>query len=1179
LELIIKNKQYKFISLLVLVVFLAMGLFAFFIIKNAINESIESQAIVFAQSAAVQATTARTVYNKEVATKLLKDGFGANVNYEHMKGYVPLPAQFLKMLGLASTNSTDGLLHYKPVSKWNLNATQGLDDDFLRWAWPQIEQQDKLSPSNPITWKPVWRVEQQGGEKVLRYLYADAASQASCVACHNSYENQPAIIARRVAEHVPVGKQWKLNQLMGALSITIPLSGVDVNDMILTQIRRTGILIFGILLISLFLGMWFSRTLAKQEISFNETEKDLHRAEKEAHDAMELLNAKQDVERAFSELSAYTQAIDQHAIVSITDVEGRLTHVNEKFCESSGYTREELIGQAYNITNANLQPKSHYVELWNTIKNGNIWHGEECDRTKSGELIWLDSTIVPTKDADGRIIHFISVRIDVSESKLAQQRLEAANQKAEEATRAKSIFLANMSHEIRTPMNAIIGMSYLAMKTELTPRQRDYIEKAHSAAKSLLVIVNDILDFSKVEAGKLELEKTRFILEEVTGDSLSLLRQRAHEKEVELLFDITDRRLLGDSGAFLGDGMRLGQIIINLLSNAVKFTHQGYVKLSIGIEDCTDDEMLLRFTVRDTGIGMTVEQVGNLFQEFSQADGSTTRKYGGTGLGLAISKKFVELMGGRIWIESVPGEGSNFIFNARFPIAKPVPLVAGVIPGVDALRMLVVDDQVEARLVLVDLLNALGVGNAEGLGVDCATNGATALAMIRQAQDAGQPYDMLLIDWVMPEMNGGELLEALKSLGMSHLPLSVVVSAYDSDVIRNIASGLGVQHFLSKPVLPEALRKLLNILTGHVVKIHSYSDENHNGADLNGMRVLLVEDNLINQQLAVELMECRGIKVTVANNGREALDQLSAFSADHYHVVLMDLQMPVMDGYEATRRLRADARYFSLPLVAMTAHAMVEERDRCLAMGMNGHLSKPIEPDDFYAMLSLYYTASDDLVPCIINPIIVADAPVLPEITGLDVASGVRRAGNNPKLYIQLLSRFTSDFADCNQSFSGFFANAQWDEAERLAHTLKGLAATLGANEVSVLAGTLEVASKQQDVSGAANVFSELMQLLTPLLVALAQYVAGSVVESVVAEIDENVKERKLPDCLPLLRKLLSEGDSDAIDLWDKHHKEFVLVLPAQVVHRIATAIQNFEFDVALASLAELSAEFLKSTS
>jgi signal transduction histidine kinase/DNA-binding response OmpR family regulator/HPt (histidine-containing phosphotransfer) domain-containing protein len=744
--------------------------------------------------------------------------------------------------------------------------------------------------------------------------------------------------------------------------------------------------------------------------------------------------------------------------------------------------------------------------------------------------------------------------------------LKEANHKAEDATRAKSMFLANMSHEIRTPMNAVIGMAYLALKTELTPRQQDYISKIHSAGQNLLGIINDILDFSKVEAGKLELEQSRFILEDVAGNALSLLRQRAHEKEIELLFDVTDPLLLGDSGALLGDALRLGQIITNLLSNSVKFTHQGYVKLTVSSEERNDDEVMLRFSLRDTGIGMTPQQMGNLFQEFSQADGSTTRKYGGTGLGLTISKKFVELMEGRIWVESTPGEGSTFIFTARFPIAKPVPPLPAVLPDVDVLRVLVVDDQPEARLVLIDLLTVLGVGSAHGKEIDSAASGEEALAMLRQASDAGQPYDLLLLDWVMPVMDGGVVLQALQSSGMAHLPLSVIVSAHDSEMMHEMASQLGVKHFLSKPVLPEALRRLLNILTGNTVIERGDSQTGHIDTNFNGMRILLVEDNLINQQIAVELMECRGIEVTVANNGQEAIDQLAEVEPDHYHLVFMDLQMPVMDGYEATRRLRADPRYFSLPLIAMTAHAMVEEREHCRALGMNDHLSKPIEPDDFYSMIARYYTAprvtaevSPDTRPLAQSVNLI---PQLPDIPGLDTAAGLRRAGNNIKLYSQMLSLFTNDYANFNQTFSDYLANSNWKKAEHSAHTLKGVASTLGA---MLPAGELEAACKAGNADAATAALDTLTPLLTPLIAALQQHFAAAHSdEPVTAEPSSENHFGKLPDCVPQLFEFLSGSDLDSIELWGENQQEFALALSPQTMQQIDTAMQNFDFEAAL---------------
>ena len=408
-----------------------------------------------------------------------------------------------------------------------------------------------------------------------------------------------------------------------------------------------------------------------------------------------------------------------------------------------------------------------------------------------------------------------SIEADIGRRQAAQLALEDARNQAQNATKAKSMFLANMSHEIRTPMNAIIGMVYLALKTDLNARQRDYISKAHGAAKMLMEIINNILDFSKIEADKMELEHSRFLVDEIVANALSLLKQSAYEKGIALLFDVDDPHILGENGALLGDSLRLSQILTNLLSNAIKFTHRGHVKLAVSIEEQDSESMTLCFSVSDTGIGMTAEQVDNLFHEFTQADGSITRKYGGTGLGLAITKRFVSLMGGHIGVESKPGEGSRFICTVRFlraPQRVPVPVH---LPGVQNLRVLVVDDQHEARVVLVNMLRQFGVGKALDSGIDSATNGKTALEMIEQAQQEDLPYHLLMLDWVMPDMGGEQVLRNLHEQHPDKLPVPVIVSAYDTDAMHDTLSGLNAKLFLSKPVLPEALRDLLKASTGH----------------------------------------------------------------------------------------------------------------------------------------------------------------------------------------------------------------------------------------------------------------------------------------------------------------------------------------------------------------------------
>jgi CheY-like chemotaxis protein/HPt (histidine-containing phosphotransfer) domain-containing protein/anti-sigma regulatory factor (Ser/Thr protein kinase) len=636
------------------------------------------------------------------------------------------------------------------------------------------------------------------------------------------------------------------------------------------------------------------------------------------------------------------------------------------------------------------------------------------------------------------------------------------------------------------------------------------------------------------------------------------------------LFDVAEPQLLGESGALMGDALRLGQVISNLLANAVKFTHHGCVKLSIQVQGNDPLGLTLHFAVRDTGIGMNEEQIGRLFQEFTQADGSTTRKYGGTGLGLTISKRVVALMGGRIWVESIPNQGSTFHFTARFQLTMPPAPPSVPLPRAASIRALVVDDQPDARLALVDLLGALGVGAELPGGIDGADDGDTALAMIGQAEQAGRPYDLVLIDWVMPRLDGAGTLKALQTRSGGPAPLPVVVSAYDSDVVHDAARALGAIHFLPKPVLPESLRDLIRSLAGSDTETRRNEAPAQAVPDLRGLRVLLVEDNPINQQLAIELMESRGVQVDVAGNGQECLSRIHDHRPEHYDVVLMDLQMPLMDGYEATRLLRLDARYIGLPIFAMTAHAMAEERQRCMLLGMNGHVSKPIDPALLYATLAQLHAASAGTRPGPTTALVggttlgaASEGPALPDIAGLDARTGVRYANGKAAFYVQLLQQFAHDHVSFRADLEALIASNRWDEATRQVHTVKGLCASLGADQARALLVDLEANLHRRDEAGARDGLAAAGDAVARLVTGLQGYFAMAEKPDA-ADVVAPRHTTPSSDWLPRLRQLLHEGDNEARELWRSSREEIAAELPLHTVQRVSQALANYEFDAAL---------------
>lgn len=717
---------------------------------------------------------------------------------------------------------------------------------------------------------------------------------------------------------------------------------------------------------------------------------------------------------------------------------------------------------------------------------------EEWVTYPDGTRVLLDTVRSPLRDQNGQLLGILSIARNITERKAAEDEVLRAKELAEEATRMKSDFLANMSHEIRTPMNAIIGMSHLALKTEMTPRQRDYIGKVQSSAQHLLGIINDILDFSKVEAGKMTIEQTDFELEKLLDNVAGLITDKSHSKGLELVFDVA-----ADVPQFLvGDSLRLGQILINYANNAVKYTEAGEIAISVRVQERTASQALLHFAVKDTGIGLTPEQVSRLFQSFQQADSSTTRKYGGTGLGLAISKNLAELMGGQVGVESSFGHGSTFWFTVRVGIGESKAHDRLPVPDLRGRRALVVDDNAMARMVMVEMLSSMTFTVTE------AASGEAAIAAVRDAAARGEDFDIVYLDWRMPTMDGIETARQLKTLRLDKAPFIVMATAHGREEVLKEAHSVGIEDVLVKPVNASVLfDTTMGALSGEREQqpreavAPAVAAPSKEMSAIQGARILLVEDNDINQLVAGEILRDAGFLVEIACNGQIALDKIAAAP---YDLVLMDMQMPVMDGVTATVEIRRQERFASLPIVAMTANAMQTDRDRCLESGMNDFLVKPINPEALFAMLARWIKPGKTAQPAAARAAHAASPGVAAEgigaIAGLDIPTGLTRMMGKKPLYLAMLRRFADGQGGCGAGVRAALDAGDWATAERLAHTAKGVGGNIGAMDLPLHAAELETALRERrpraDVEPRLELFTAtldgLIQAIEAGLAALA---------------------------------------------------------------------------------------------
>lgn len=775
-------------------------------------------------------------------------------------------------------------------------------------------------------------------------------------------------------------------------------------------------------------------------------------------------------------------------------------------------------------------------------RNVSTTNREEELELENGEKLWLSTSKRPLKDSDGRVIGIFGMSRDITELKKAQLTAEAA-------TKAKSDFLANMSHEIRTPMNAIIGLNSLLQRTVLNNKQVDYSTKIGHSAQNLLGIINDILDFSKIEAGKLNIENTSFNLHEVMDSLINMVQVKASDKSLELIMDIDT-----DIPVHLnGDPLRLGQVLLNLSANAVKFTDDGEIKINCYKEKTLGDgTIVLRFEVIDSGIGMTQEQVNKLFSAFTQADSSTTRKYGGTGLGLSISRRLIELMGGKISVESQYGKGSKFSFSLPFTIQEHKEKKRIIPEDIQHLKTLIVDDNLNSLEVLKHYLEDFT------FSVDTADNGAQALKQFQDSHESEDPYRLVLLDWKMPGLNGNEVARQMRHIDEKNLSRIVIVTNYSRDDIREESDRLNLDSFLLKPVSQSILYDTVIDIFGHenesaAVKQHVQRDISQ--VVFNNTNILLVEDNQINQQVAQELLEATGISVSLANHGGEALKRIQ--SNEEFDLVLMDLQMPVMDGYEATRQIRKQHNKEELPIVAMTADAMQGVREKVLETGMNDYLTKPIEPERVFTTIVQYlepskYSKSN-------KPAKDVREETEPAKTSLksviDYDNALKRVANNEKLLFKLLNKYVENQSQSPSQMKTSIESEDYTEAERICHAWKGVSGNIGAKTLFETLQTLneELKKPQASREAALGYLSKANDLHENLIKHIKE-------QSPVTD-EQKVVEQN-PD-LSDLKQLIENFDTSAIEYVEKNRSAMENQLGRETVNQLIEKIEAYEFQEA----------------